>query len=80
MPKAVPVVVTFRRSRASDRIEKLSSVRCTMLPSNSSSSHVTLNDKVRQLQRVDPAGAVVIERLVDSLLANAAGSPHPGTG
>jgi hypothetical protein len=55
-------------------------VRCTMLPSNSSSSHVTLNDKVRQLQRVDPAGAVVIERLVDSLLANAAGSPHPGTG
>ena len=57
--------------KANDELVRLSSVRCKMLRARSSASHETLSAKVERLERVDPDGAVVIERLVDDLLAEA---------
>ena len=53
------------------RFGKLSNVPCRMLPAKSCASRETLSAKVEKLERLDPDGAVVIDRLVDDLLAEA---------
>lgn len=60
-----------KTSRASSKIEKLSSVKCRMLrsPWSAASGSTSLQQKIAQLEQRSPGAAALIEKLVDDILA-----------
>jgi len=64
-PRRLQLVVSNRKVN----LEALSQVKCAMLSVPLRRSRLPLKEKLDQLQRHSPAAIVVIERLVDDLLA-----------